>query len=197
MGKGDETRRAIVDEAMKRASTLGLEGISIGTLSSELGLSKSGLFAHFRSKENLQIQVLDAAAEHFIRDVVKPAILAERGEPRVRALLKRWLAWARGAKLPGGCIFVTAAVEFDDRPGAVREFLLSTQKDWIDTLERAARIAIEERHFRADLEPDQFAYHLYSIMLGTHYFQRLLKDPKTLDRAESAFELLIADARRR
>jgi AcrR family transcriptional regulator len=180
---------------MKLASTVGLEGLSIGGLATELSLSKSGLFAHFGSKENLQIQVIEGAIELFVDAVVRPALKEPRGEPRVRALLANWLAWARGQALPGGCLFVTAAVEFDDRPGKVRDVLEGSQRDWIGTLTRAARIAVVEGHFRTDLDCDQFAYELYSLMLGSHYYGRLLRDPRTTDRISRAFESLLRSAR--
>lgn len=195
MSKGEQTRRAIVDEAMRSASQIGLEGLSIGSLAQSLGLSKSGLFAHFKSKENLQVQVLDGAAELFVARVVRPAIAKPRGEPRVRALFDNWLRWACRPALPGGCIFVAAATEFDDRPGEVRERLIETQRDWLDTLARAARIAKEEGHFRADLDCEQFAFHEYSVMLGGHHRARLMQDPDTEARARAAFELIVDHAR--
>jgi AcrR family transcriptional regulator len=195
MGKGALTKQHIVRAAMKHASTLGLEGLSIGALAGELQLSKSGLFAHFGSKENLQIDVLEAAIELFVDSVVRPAIGEPRGEPRVRALLENWLAWARGRQLPGGCLFVTAAVEFDDRPGKVRDVLEQSQRDWIHTLTRAAELAVAEGHFRAALDCEQFAYELYSLMLGGHYYGRLLKDPETAHRTFRAFESLVEAAR--
>jgi AcrR family transcriptional regulator len=195
MRKGALTKQHIVRAAMKHASTLGLEGLSIGALAGELSLSKSGLFAHFGSKENLQIDVLEGAIELFDETVVRPAIAKPRGEPRVRALLESWLAWARGRQLPGGCLFVTAAVEFDDRPGKVRDVLEQSQRDWIRTLARAAELAVAEGHFRAALDCEQFAYELYSLMLGGHHYGRLLKDPAAVDRTFRAFESLVAAAR--
>lgn len=194
MAKGEQTRRAIVEEAMRTASQIGLEGLSIGTLAQSLGLSKSGLFAHFKSKENLQVQVLDGAAELFVQRVVRPAIALPRGEPRVRALFDNWIRWACRPALPGGCIFVAAATEFDDRPGEVRTRLIETQRDWLQTLTRAAQIAKNEGHFRPDLDCEQFAFHQYALMLGGHHRFRLMQNPDTQDRATTAFELLIVDA---
>lgn len=195
MSKGEETREAIVSEAMRVASQIGLEGLSIGTLAASLGLSKSGLFAHFKSKENLQMQVLTGAAALFIRTVVRPAMQHPRGEPRVVALFENWMRWASRPALPGGCIFVAAATEFDDRPGPVRAHLIATQRDWMQTLARAAQIAQEEGHFRADLDCGQFAFHLYALMLGGHHHSRLMQDPGTPARARAGFELLLRDAR--
>ena len=195
MSKGADTRDAIVQEAMRTASQIGLEGLSIGQLAGQLGLSKSGLFAHFKSKENLQIQVLDGAVELFVDRVVRPAITRPRGEPRVVALFENWLRWASRPALPGGCIFVGAATEFDDRPGPVRVHLVEAQRAWLGTLTRAAQIAIEEGHFRADLDPEQFAYHLYSLLLGGHLYNRLLEDDRALERAHAGFGVLLNDAR--
>ncbi len=177
------------------ASTLGLEGLSIGGLASEVGMSKSGLFAHFRSKEEMQTQVLKTAIDRFIETVIAPALRQPRGEKRVRALFRHWLEWAGASWLPGGCLFIASAAELDDRPGPLRDFLVSAQRDWLDVLATAARIAVEEGHFRSDLDTAQFAYELHSIALSYHYFQRLLRDPKARDRAATAFEDLIRKSR--
>jgi len=196
MRKGDATRAAILERGVRLATQTGLEGLSIGRLATELGLSKSGLFAHFRSKEALQIQVLDASAERFVQEVVRPALREPRGEPRLRAIFERWLAWTQTNSGPGGCLFVAAASELDDRPGAVRERLVALQKGWLEILATVYRTGVEEQQFRRDLEPDQFAYDLYSVMLGFHHAARLLRDPKADARANAAFERLIASVRR-
>src|SRR5712691_5887824 len=114
--KGEDTRSAVLGSALSLATQLGLEGVTIGKLAEHVGMSKSGLFAHFSSKENLQVAVLEEATARFVALVVTPALKKPRGEPRVRALLDRWLDWSRADFLPGGCIFVTASVELDDRP---------------------------------------------------------------------------------
>lgn len=194
MSKGADTRTTILDEAMRQASLVGLEGLSIGTLASALHLSKSGLFAHFGSKERLQVAILEAAAQEFIDGVVAPALREPRGEPRVRALLQRWLRWVADSALPGGCLFVTTAVELDDRPGPAREVLVAAQRDWLDTLTHATRLAVQEGHFRADLDIDQFAYEMYAMMIGGHNHLRLLRDPRFLERATLAIEHLLATA---
>ena len=175
---------------------MGIEGITLGTLAESLQLSKSGLFAHFKSREALQIEVLRSAAEHFREIVVAPALKAPRGEPRIRALFERWLAWGKSKALPGGCVFVSAAVELDDRPGPVRDVLVQTQRDWIDLLAQTARAAIEEGHFRRDLDVDQFAFELYGIVLGFHHQSRLFRDPQALTRMQTAFDRLLASAHR-
>lgn len=195
MSKGEETRTAILDTALALASTGGLEGLSIGGLAREVGLSKSGLFAHFNSKENLQLQVLETAEGRFVAEVVLPAIRQPRGEPRVRALFDNWLDWTKASFLPGGCPFVATTVELDDRPGPLRDHLVDAQSRWLATLARAASIAVEEGHFRPDLDTEQFAYELYSVLLAYHLFRRLLRDPRAEARCRSAFERLLASAR--
>jgi AcrR family transcriptional regulator len=194
-GKGAQTREAILDAALSLASVGGLNGLSIGSLAREVGLSKSGLFAHFGSKEELQIAVLQTAADRFVTEVVTPALRQPRGEPRVRALFAGWLAWESAAFLPGGCPFVAASSELDDRPGPVRDYLVRSQRDWLDALATAARIAVTEGHFREDLDPAQFAYEMYSTILAFHQFHRLLRDPTTEERCRQAFEGLLARSR--
>jgi AcrR family transcriptional regulator len=194
MGKGDDTRAAILGEAVAEASRFGLEGLTIGQLAHRVGLSKSGLFAHFGSKEDLQLQVLAWAVESFVERVVAPALKATRGLPRVTALFDGWLTWENLPELPGGCVFIALANELDDRPGPVRERLVGYQRDWMGTLATAARIAIEEGHFRADLDCEQFAYDLYAVILAYHHFNRLLRDPRAEERARAAFEQLVGAA---
>src|SRR5262245_33065172 len=151
MGKGAETRERILDQAVRVASRDGLEALSIAGLASELGLSKSGLFAHFGSKDALQVQVLEAATARFRESVIRPALRATRGEPRLTALFERWVAWTDDPDIPGGCVLVAAAAEFDDRPGPQRDYLVASQRDWLATLAKAVSLAIEVGHFRADV----------------------------------------------
>lgn len=193
MTKGEETKRAILNHAVRLAARVGLEGLSIGRLAEELELSKSGLFAHFASKENLQVDVVHRAAEQFVENVMAPALKQPRGEPRVLAMFERWLEW--GAQ-EGGCFFVAAAAELDDRPGPARDAVAQTQKDWIDALATAARIAVNEGHFRKDLDAEQFAFELYGTMLATHHFNRFVQDPRALRRSRHAYDGLIERARR-
>jgi AcrR family transcriptional regulator len=194
--KGEATRQVILQRAVRLATQIGLDGLTIGRLATELGLSKSGLFAHFRSKEALQIQVLDAAAERFVDEVVRPSLSQSRGEPRLRALFERWLAWTKSNSGPGGCVFVAAAAELDDRPGPVRDRLVALQKGWLEVMATVYRTGIEERHFRRDVEPDEFAHDVYSTMLGFHHAARLLRDPRADARANAAFERLLSTVRR-
>ncbi len=195
MSKGEETRSHVLREALALASEVGLEGVSIGKLADRVGLSKSGLFAHFDSKESLQVQILAEAIARFADMVVAPAIKKPRGEPRVRALFENWLKWAVADFMPGGCIFIAAAVELDDKPGPARDLLVGSQRDWLEVLAEAARIAMREGHFRSNLDVGQFAHEAYSIAYGHHFVSRLLREPKALQRTRKGFERLIDDAR--
>ena len=195
MAKGEATREAILDRALSMASQAGLEGITMGGLAKEVKMSKSGLFAHFQSKEQLQMDVLETAVTRFIETVMAPALRERRGEPRVRALFEHWLEWEDASFLPGGCPFVALATELDDKPGPVRDRFVGYQHDWLQALATSARIAMDEKHFRADLDPDQFAFHLYAIILSYHYYSRLLRDPAALTRVRQAFESLLGSSR--
>jgi len=194
VSKGEQTRQAILAHAFEVANVVGVSGLSIGRLAEVTGLSKSGLFAHLGSKEALEVAVVEEAARQFVQDVMVPALREPRGEPRVRAMFDRWLAWGQR---PGGCFFVGASAELDDRPGPPREALVQASKDWIDALGTAARIAITEGHFRDDLEPEQFAFELYGIMMASHTFSRFLREPAALARSREAFERLLTSVRTR
>jgi AcrR family transcriptional regulator len=194
MSKGELTRQAIVEEATRVASRVGLGGLTIGSLAADTGLSKSGLFAHFNSKESLQLQVLDHAGARFVDLVVRPALKAPRGEPRVRELFDRWFAWSRD-ELAAGCLFVAAATELDDQPGPVRDQLAKVQRDWLETIAAVFATGISEGQFRADADPEQFAQDLYGVMLAYHHASRLLDDPKAEQRARRALDRLIEAAR--
>lgn len=195
LSKGEETKRTILDHAAKLSTQIGLEGLSIGRLAEDLGLSKSGLFAHFASKEALQLQTLEYAAERFVDAVVKPAIAVTRGEKRVRALIERWIEWPKVSGFPGGCFFVAVSVEFDDRPGTIRERIARMQRDWLETIAATVRTAIDEGHFRKDVDPEQFAFELYGHMLVGHLGWRLLDDKKSASRARKAYESLMERSR--
>ena len=192
MAKGEQTRQAILGQAFELAKTGGLVRLSIGRLAEATGLSKSGLFAHFGSKEALELAVIGEAARQFVEMVMAPALHKPRGEPRVRALFERWLAWG---SQPGGCFFVAAEAELDDRPGPARAALVEACQDWLDALATAARITVTEGQFRADLDVDQFAFEGYSIMLGFHAYQKFLRVDVSHDRALKALDRLIASAR--
>lgn len=191
MRKGDQTKAAVLDCAVALASRVGLEGLSIGGLAKDAGLSKSGLFAHFDSKQNLQLEVLRKSVERFVARVVAPALAESRGIPRLRALFENWLLWSKDPSLPGGCFFIAAANELDDRPGPLRDRLVAYQRDWIDALTTAARIATEEGQFREDLDTKQFAYEFYSTLMMYHHFNRLMRDPEAESRTRRSFDRLI------
>jgi len=195
VGKGELTRQAILERAVSMASRLGLEGVTIGRLSEELGLSKSGLFAHFGAKDALEVEILRFAALRFVQEVVRPALAAPRGAPRVRALFARWLAWGRSQAVPGGCLFVAAATELDDRPGRARDALVQLQRDWLETIATCFRTGIAEGDFDPHADPEQFAHDLYAVMLGWHHATRLLGDRQADQRARRAVERLLEAAR--
>ncbi len=195
MSKGQTTRTAILEVALARASRVGLGALSIGELAKEVGLSKSGLFAHFTSKEDLQIEVVHSAISRFVELVITPALKQPRGEPRVRALFDHWFEWSRASELPGGCLFIAAASELDDQPGPLRDLLLASQKDWLGVIAQAARVAMEEGHFKPDLDAEQFAWQVDSFILGYHHSARLLRSKDADKRARNAFESLIATSR--
>src|SRR5262245_31271668 len=193
-GKGAQTRQAILSHALGLATKVGMEGLTIGRLADDLRMSKSGLFAHFKSKDALQVEVLRMAAERFIETVTKPALLAPRGERRVRAIFDRWFAWEQSPPLPGGCPFIAASFELDDRPGPARDFLVQTERDWFEVLTTVARTAVQEGDFRADLDCEQFAHDVYGIILSYCHASRLMKNPKARERAQRAFETLVGAA---
>lgn len=193
LSKGEQTRLSILDEALDMATTSGLHGLTIGALADRTGLSKSGLFAHFRSKEQLQVAVVEHAFDRFITQVTRPALKAARGESRVRALADLWFAWGERSHT-GGCFFVTAAVELDDVQSRARDVLVAGQRDWLDLIANVFRTGIAEGQFRSDADPDQFAHDLYGVMLAYHHALRLLRDPAAGSRARLALDALIAAA---
>jgi AcrR family transcriptional regulator len=190
MTKGEETRTAILDHAVAIASEVGFTGLSIGQLAAQSGMSKSGLFAHFRSKEALQLETLEWARERFTHLVIRPTLAAPRGEQRVRALFDRWLDWETEA-LRGGCIFVTATAEYDDQPGPMRDALVRNQQDWMDFVATVVGTAVSEGDFRTDLDVEQLAFTLQALMLGYHHAARLMRDPKALEHTRRALDQLL------
>lgn len=196
MSKGEQTRQQIITRALSLSSAVGLEGLTLGTLASELKLSKSGLFAHFKSKEALQLEVLQAAVELFVAEVVRPAIRKPRGLPRVQALFDHYLAWVHGSGKARTCIFMGLSQEYDDRPGPMRDALAKSQQDWRDTVARAAALAVSEKHFRKDLDVEQFAFEFVGIGMIFQQSSKLLQDRKAERRAYAAFEALLERSRR-
>lgn len=195
MRKGDATRSAILAHATSLASQVGLTGLTIGGLADHLRLSKSGLFAHFHSKEALQIQVLEHAAGQFVETVVRPALREPRGEPRLRALFERWMGWEQAVAMPGGCVFLAASSELDDRPGAVRDRLVELQRQWFEVIVTAARHGVAAGALRPDTDAEQFGQDLQGVMLSFHHQSRLLGDARAEARARRAFDGLIAAVR--
>jgi|SRR5262245_55290347 len=194
MRKGEQTRTMILNEAVALASQLGLEGLSIGALASRLALSKSGLFAHFGSKEDLQLQTLTQVQKRFQERVFSPALAEPRGLPRLRALFSNWLAWVENGQ-PGGCLILAASLEYDDRPGAVRDLLVAGQRELRGAIAKAIRLAIDAGHLDPRTDPWQLGFELLGIVLATHHDRRLLGDARSPARAQEAFERLIATHR--
>ncbi len=189
MTRGEDTKQMILHIGLDMASRFGLEAVSIGTLAKAAGMSKSGLFAHFQSKENLQGEILRHAGHLFSKGVVLPALKAQAGIPRIKALVDNWVKWT--AQLTGGCVFVQASNDFKDRPGKVRDFLLVQQEAWIDSLRRIGRSAVGAGHFRPDIDCDQFAFELYSLLLGFHLYFTLLENQDIKERQQIALDNLI------
>lgn len=188
------TKAAVLDEAVRLASRVGFTGLTIGQLADDCQLSKSGLYAHFRSKEQLQLETMAAARSSFIDSVVRPALATRRGEPRVRALVDGWLRWVEKSSADG-CIFVAATAELDDRPGPLRDALVDNEEDWLELIATVARTAVAEGDFRDDLDPEQFAFELHGVMLAHHHASRLLRAPDALTRTRTALDSLLAAAR--
>ncbi len=190
MRKGEQTRTLILNEAVALASQVGLEGLSIGSLADRLAMSKSGLFAHFGSKEDLQLLTLKQAQALFFEEVFAPALKQTRGLPRLRALFSNWLQWVK-RDLPGGCLILAASAEYDDRPGAVRDLLVAGQRELRGAIAKAIRIAIDEGHLEPHTDPWQLTFELFGIVLATHHDFRLLGDARALERAGTALGRLI------
>ena len=195
MTKGERTHTAILNQATALASQVGLTGLSIGALAQTLDLSKSGLFAHFQSKEALQIEVLDHAAARFSETVLRPALAQPRGVPRMQALFDGWIAWVRDEALPGGCVFVAASAELDDQPGPVRDRLVALQQSWVAVIATSFRKGIESGLFSADVHPEQFAQDMVGVLLSLHFHSRLLNDAGAEARARRAFAALLDGAK--
>jgi AcrR family transcriptional regulator len=185
--KGQQTRAAILDAALGLASHMGLEGLSIGALADLMQMSKSGVFAHFGSREELQISVVREYHARFEDEVFVPAMAEPRGLPRLRTLFERWVRRV-SVELDSGCIYISGAVEFDDRPGPVRDALVAMVVTWHEALERAIAIAVEEGHLQADTDPQQMLFEIHGLILALHHDARFLRIPGVLDRARAAFE---------
>jgi AcrR family transcriptional regulator len=189
--KGQQTRAAILEAALGLATHMGLEGLSIGALAELMQMSKSGVFAHFGSREELQISVVREYHARFEDEVFFPAMSEPRGLPRLRALFERWVRRV-SVELDSGCIYISGAVEFDDRPGPVRDALAEMVRAWQAALERAIRLAVDEGHLRADTDPMQMLFEIHGLILALHHDARFLRNAGVLDRARAGFERVVA-----
>ena len=188
--KGAATRETIIDRAYGIACSAGLDGLSIGPLAQAVGMSKSGVFAHFGSREGLQLAVLEAAAQRFGNYVLTPALASPRGLPRLRAIVERWFDWVRHTN-DGGCLYLAAVSEFDDRPGAVRDSLLELEARWRRQLAKAIQLAIDAGELQADTDPQQLAFEIYSLALIVHHDAGLFGFDTAQARGLRAFDRLI------
>ena len=189
--KGQQTRAAILDAALGLASHIGLEGLSIGALAEVMQMSKSGVFAHFGSREELQISVIREYHTRFEEEVFFPAVQAPRGLPRLRALFEHWIRRV-SVEVDSGCIYISGAVEFDDRPGPVRDALAQMMLAWHAALDRAIRIAVEAGDLQPQTDSTQVLFELHGLILALHHDARFLRIPGALDRARTGFERILA-----
>jgi AcrR family transcriptional regulator len=184
--KGERTRHSILDRAVDLASLEGLQGLTIGRLAEELGMSKSGLFAHFGSKEELQIATIEMASQRYIDEIFTEALRQPRGYPRLLAICDSWLSYIRRSVFPGGCFFAAASFEFDSRPGPVRDRIRKMMDDWMHALERSIRMAKDEGHLKDEADPAQLAFELNSLFFGANFSFYLRDDQRAIERAERA-----------
>jgi AcrR family transcriptional regulator len=183
--KGVRTRESILRVAVNLASMEGLEGLTIGRLADELKMSKSGLFAHFGSKEELQLATVDMARTIFLDHVIKPALAAPEGVPRLWAICDSWIRYVEHPVFPGGCFFSAASFEFDSRPGPVRDRIAEVLKQWLATLTRAVEGARKAGHLKASVNAEQLAFEIKSLAIGAHSGFQLADDGKAMSRARS------------
>jgi AcrR family transcriptional regulator len=188
--KGQQTKLAIVEAALGLSTQIGLEGLSIGVLAEVTHMSKSGVFAHFGSREELQISVIREYFHRFEQEVFYPALGVSRGLPRVQALFANWMKRV-AVEIQSGCIFISGAVEFDDRPGPVRDALANSVQTWLTALFRAVVLAKECGHLRQDADEQQMAFEIHGLILALHYEARFLKNPGSIERANQGFENIL------
>jgi AcrR family transcriptional regulator len=190
MRKGELTRAAILDVALGLASRDGLEGLTIGLLADKMNMSKSGVFAHFGSREDLQIEVLKLYHNHFEQEVFYPSMKEPRGLPRLQGMFARWVKRVT-MEIASGCIYISGAVEYDDRPGAIREELVGMVRAWQDALHRCVVQAIDMGHLDSATDPQQMVYEMYGLILALHHDARFIKRPGSVNRAEAGFDRLV------
>ena len=194
MAKAVSTRERILDQGVALISQSGLEGVTLGVLADQVGMSKSGLFAHFRSKEEVQISLLEHTAEVGAAHVIAPSMSQPEGLPRLKALVKHWFGWAPRAGLPGGCPVAAGLFEFDDIASPVRDKISEMEAEWRGLLTQTVTEARSLGHLRGDLDVAQFVWELCGIYLSHHVAQRFLKSPDADRRAQTAFQALLARA---
>ncbi|MFP5405423.1 MAG: TetR/AcrR family transcriptional regulator [Gammaproteobacteria bacterium] len=195
MRKGEQTRASIVAAALELAARRGLEGLTIGALAERMQMSKSGVFAHFGSREELQIAVLQEYERRFVAEVLAPALQAPRGLRRLEAICTRWID-RTAVEASSGCLWISGATEYDDRPGAVRDELVSTVRSWQGELSRAISQAVETGELAPTVDVDELVFQLYGLVLVLHHDARLLGSPDALPRARRSFERRVASYRR-
>ena len=188
--KGQQTKATIVDAALGLATQIGLEGLSIGALAEVARMSKSGVFAHFGSREELQLSVVREYHERFEAEVFYPVLQEKRGLPRLRQLFANWMK-RTSAEIDSGCLYISGAAEFDDRPGPVRDALASSVKTWLKAVHRAVTQARDEGHLSADLDANQMVFEIHGLILALHYEARFLKSAQSLARASLGFENIL------
>lgn len=189
--KGQQTKAVIIDAALNLAAQIGLEGLSIGALAEVTQMSKSGVFAHFGSREELQISVVREYHVRFEQEVFFPALKEQRGLPRLRAMFANWMK-RTSAEIDSGCIYISGAVEFDDRPGPVRDALADSVNTWLAAMYRAVLQAQSEGHLREDADAKQIAFEIHALILALHYEARFLRSPDSLARARTGFDNILA-----
>ncbi|ASG20138.1 MULTISPECIES: TetR/AcrR family transcriptional regulator [Nitrospirillum] len=194
MSKGVRTRAAILGEALSLMSTDGLSGLTIGLLAERTGLSKSGLFAHFGSKEQLQVAVLQEAQACFTTHVIRPVLDLPRGLPRLEAFAEGWWAWNRSPPFPGGCPIQAASLELDDRPGPLRDEIAGAQRRLRAFIRQGAAMAVAAGHFRPGLDCTLFAFQMVGIAFAQTMTCRLLGEPEGLDFVRRAWRLQVDGA---
>jgi AcrR family transcriptional regulator len=183
--RGLRTREAILARAVDIASVQGLEGLTVGSLATQLKMSKSGLFAHFGSKEDLQLATVELARQIFINKVTRPAIAAVRGMPRLWGLIEHWLALVEKRVFQGGCFFSAASFEFDSRRGVVRDRIAAIMQEWIGAIARAVYEAQKAGHLDPKVDPTRLAFEIHAIAMGAHWAHQLLDDKHAYSRART------------
>jgi AcrR family transcriptional regulator len=191
---GERSRRAILEAATRLATVEGLEGLSIGRLAKEIGMSKSGLYAHFESKQDLQLATVAAAEEVIAAEVIAPASEAPEGLPRLEALYERYLSYVEREVFPGGCFFVSAATEWDTRPGPVRDRVVGTYAGWMELFEANVRKAQELGELDEDVDASQLTFEILALLDQANSLYVLFGDAALIERGRAGIAARLADA---